>query len=153
MAHLPLVFHVLGVVLFFGGMIAGWIWMSQIVAAADAKIAAFGLKALRRQNMWTLHLGSVLVLISGLWMSMAARVPLRLSTNHWLLYSVVLFFMVLAVSTGMQGPIVKRLLILAGSNDADYAVVSRSIAGRLNLLSMFSVLLMLVILTLMVLKP
>lgn len=81
--------HVLGTVLVIGGVIAGWVSMSQAAIAGEAKVVFFALKVMHRMNTWTLHRGAALILMSGFWMAFAGPVPLKLSANPWLLYSVI----------------------------------------------------------------
>jgi uncharacterized membrane protein len=77
--------HVLGSALVVGGVVAGWVCMNQAAMGGDSKVTLFAMKALHRMNLWTLHLGAILVLISGFWMVLSAPVPLKLNANPWIL--------------------------------------------------------------------
>jgi uncharacterized membrane protein len=145
--------HVLGAALVLGGVIAGWVCMNQAAIAGDAKVALFALKTLNRMNTWTLHLGSALVLMSGFWMALRGPVPLKLSANPWLLYSVILFFVVLFLAIGAQSPIGRKVMELAEKEGPDFGVIFSRIAVRWNMLSGINVVLLALILFLMVFKP
>jgi uncharacterized membrane protein len=145
--------HVLGAALVVGGVVAGWVCLNQAAIAGDAKVTLFALKAMHRMNTWTLHLGSALVLISGLWMALARPVPLKLSANPWLLYSVILFFVVLFLAMGAQSPIARKVMALAEKDGPDFGVIFSRIVARWNMLSGINFVLLAVILFLMVFKP
>lgn len=145
--------HIFGVVLFFGGIMIGAIWMKQVAGASEAKVAQFVLASMRRMNMWTLHLGAALILISGFWMALAAPIPLQLSTNPWLLYAVILFFVVLFLALGAQSPIARKMLQLAESDHPDFAATFAKVAARWNLLSLINIVLLIVVLLLMIFQP
>ncbi|MBZ5535301.1 MAG: DUF2269 domain-containing protein [Acidobacteriia bacterium] len=145
--------HVLGAALVLGGVVAGWVCMNQAAIVGDAKVTLFALKAMRRLNTWTLHLGSALVLMSGFWMALAGPVPLKLSANPWLLYSVILYFVILFLVTGAQSPISKKVMALAEKDGPDFGVIFSRIVGHWKMLSGINVFLLAVILFLMVFKP
>lgn len=153
MSQILLVAHVLGDVLFFGGIIIGTIWMKQAAGVGEAKVAQFALASMRRMNRWTLHLGAALILISGFWMALSAPIPLKPSANPWLLYSVILFFVVLFLAMGAQSPIARKMLQLAESNPPDFAATFAKIAARWNLLSVINILLLIGVLVLMIYQP
>jgi uncharacterized membrane protein len=148
-----IVAHVLGDVLLFGGLIAGRLWMQHAAAEKDVRVVAFVLRGIQKMNRWTLHLGGVVVLISGLWLALSEPTPLRLSANAWLLYSVILLFVVLILAMGIQAPIMKKLMKVVESGAADSAATFGRIARRWNLLSTINLLLMVVIVFMMVFQP
>ncbi|MGB7621551.1 MAG: DUF2269 family protein [Terriglobia bacterium] len=145
--------HVLGGALVLGGVVAGWVCMHQAVLTGDSKVTLFAMKTLHRMNTWTLHLGALLLLISGFWMGVGAPVPLKLNSNPWLLYSVILFFVVLYLAMAAQAPISRKVMALAEQGVEDFPVIFSKIVARWNLLSGINFVLLVVILFLMVFKP
>lgn len=145
--------HVFGVVLVFSGVIAGWAWMREAAMAGDAKLTTFALNGMSRLNSGTLYLGATLVLVSGFWMALAAPAPLKLGANPWLLYSVILFFVVLFLAMGAQLPIARKVMALAERNDPHFPVILSKIASRWSMLSATNLILLVIILFLMVFKP
>jgi len=145
--------HVLGVALVFSGVIAGWAWMREAAMSGDAKLTTFALNGMCRLNSGTLPLGGALVLISGFWMTLAAPAPLKRGANPWLMYSVILFFVVLFLAMGAQWPIARKVMALAERNDPHFAVTLSKIASRWNMLSAINLILLVMILFLMVFKP
>ncbi len=153
MTQILLLFHVLGVALFFGGIMTEVIWMKQAAGAKDPAVAQFTLASLRRLKMWTLHLGGALILISGFWMALAEPVPLTLSGNPWLLISVILFFGVLGLAMGAQAPLQKRMMALAKANAPDFGAAFSKLAARWNALSIVNIIFLIVVLGLMIFHP
>jgi uncharacterized membrane protein len=153
MTRILLVVHIFGAALVIGGVVANAVWMTGAIATRDSKTVAFALRAMRRVNLWTLHLGAALILISGVWLAVGGPTPFKLGSNPWLLYSILLFFVVLSLLMGAQAPIAKKLDVLADSEGADFARILATVAGRWNLLSLISIALLVAILAFMIFKP
>lgn len=153
MVRFILVIHLLGAMLVLGGMVASGVWMRMARTAADAKSRLVALGGIQASNRWTLYLGSVMVLASGLGLAVGGPVPWKLSANRWLLWSVLFFFVVLFLAIGAQSPIIRKMMMLAEKNDPYFSLKFSAAVGTWHLLLMLNLLLLVVILFYMVFKP
>ncbi|MBE7413203.1 MAG: DUF2269 domain-containing protein [Leptospiraceae bacterium] len=81
------VLHILGVVLFFGNMVVGPVWVSYAFFSQDEKILDFSLKVLRKTDISLTIFGLDLLVINGLILSSAFG---DWKNQEWIFYSVIL---------------------------------------------------------------
>ena len=122
--------HVLAVVLFLGNIITGVFWKLHADRVNTLPARAQALDGIIHSDRWFTMPGVFAIIITGVWMALAAHIPL-LGTK-WVLWSLILFGISGVCFGGFVAPLQKKLLAnaragMAGSWDqAEYQTLSRA---------------------------
>jgi uncharacterized membrane protein len=122
--------HVLSVVLFLGNIITGVFWKFHGDRAGTASARAQAIDGVIRSDRWFTIPGVFAIIVTGVWMALAANIPLLGTT--WVLWSIILFGISGVCFGAFVAPLQKKLLANARAaeagnpDDAEYRKLSRA---------------------------
>ncbi len=146
--------HILAVVLFLGNIITGVFWKLHADRTRSPAVMANALDGVIRSDRWFTMPGVVVILVTGVWLSISAGFPI-LGTG-WIFWSLILFGVSGALFMLMLAPDQRRMHALAAhardSGEMDWDGYRR-LSRRWEISGLFATGAPLVALALMVIKP